>query len=1137
MKKITLLVGLVFLSTSFLLAQTHIPAGNVNGIWNIAGSPYIVDGEIQIIVGDQLTIDPGVDVEFSGHYKFIIYGRLLAEGAAGNTITFTAQTPATGWHGFRFIDTNTNGQDSSKIVYCEIEYGKATGASPDYRGGALYCSNSSDILIQNTSFENNSAVSNGGAVYLYNSDVIFNTVVINNNISTGSGGGLYISNSDPIMTEVIISDNTSTYDGAGISCFNSNPTITSCQIYNNATQWSGGAISCYNNSSPTIDRTTITKNLAYQNGSGIALLYNSDATMVNSIVWNNATNGIYIEPQSNLYATYSDIKDGTGQSYFGTGCINEDPLFADPDNDDFQITWANFPTQDSTKSPCINSGDPNSTPDADGTRADMGALPYLQSGISGTITLQGGTGNILDVEVTAGGVTVNPDINGEYLINLGVGTYSVSATLDGYSADPVNGVVVTAGNVTTDIDITLNEILPGEIVGQVDLEGLGNVTEVLVSAGGESTHPYPVYDSMSGILLYYEYLIELPQGTYDVTATKAGYQDSTITNVVVISGQQNIGNNFLLYLIKYDGWIAGRVTLNGGAGDVTNVEVAVDTSTVNPDATGYYEVLVENGTYEISASLDGYAAVTIGDIEVIANDTTIVDITLLNWDIIPGTQYTMIGYLTCSLDGDYITKTGSNQLAAFGSGGISDCRGVASWQEGDHPLWEGYYPLDGYWYLTMVSNNNSGTDTLSFKVFDTETNTVYDCYEEVVFEDCTINLLDVTAQHEVDQDFSLTPQWNWISLNVHPADTTLSNVLGPLGDDAFQIKNQTQSATYDDMSGTWIGTLDGFSDGVGYLLNMNVAFSPFTVSGYLINPETHFIPLEYDSSAAYNWNWIGYYPNAELTLYDALQSLGNNVIAIKTQSQSAVYVNGLWIGDLTTMIPGVSYKINMGAADTLTYPIATVSKDTPVIPYNYNNPMDWQIVSGADQNMIAMIAFDTIQDQSSLASGIFDEEGNCYGIGTYINKIWYFTIVGDQTRYLHFEAVDLTSGESLSSTETITFENDIILGSTSKPLKISLEPIQHSDTNILLYNNSPNPFHRTTSIRYYLPEKSPVSLEVYNILGQKVSTIVSTSQNAGEYIFSWDGKNDNGNRLSTGIYFYKLTTASSSIVKKMLMIK
>ena len=1140
MKKLMLFISMTFLFTSLLTGQTHIPAGDVSGTWNVAGSPYIIDGEILIISGDQLTIDPGVSVELSGHYKFIIKGRLLAEGALGNTITFSAQTPATGWHGLRFIDTNTNGQDSSKIVYCEIEDGKATGISPDYRGGGIYCSNSSDILIQNSTLSNNSAISNGGAIYLSESDVFIDNVIITDNTASGAGGGIYLYHSDPVLNEVIISNNSATYDGAGINCFNSDPTITWSQIYGNTTQWNGAGISCFNNSAPVIQNSTLSNNLAFMSGSAVAVLYNSDVTLLNSIVWENANNGIYVESASTLTATYSDIMNGTGQSYFGTGCIDEDPLFANPANDDYQITWANFPTQDSTKSPCINTGDPASPPDPDGTRADMGALPFMQSGISGTITLQGGTGNVQNTEVSAGGITVNPDAAGEYLINLAPGTYTVTATLDGYTADPLTGITVNPGQVTTGTDITLNEILPGEIVGQVDLEGLGNVTEVQISAGGVSTNPYPVYDPYSGDLLYYEYILELLQGTYDVKATKAGYQDSTITDVVVVSGQQTTGMNFLLLLIQYDGWISGTITLKDGVGIVSNIEVTSDTITVNPDATGYYEILLENGTYDVTASLDDYTSVTIRDVEVIANDTTTVDITLLNWEVIPGTQYTMTSYVTTSLDGIYLTNTGSNQLAAFGydqaTGTIEECRGIAIWQEDNHPLWEGYYDLEGYWYLTMVSNNNSGTDTLSFKVYDTETDSIYNCYENIIFEDCIISQLDIVAQKEVDQEFSLTSEWNWISFNIHPDDTSINAVLAPLGSNGFQIKNQTQSATYTDPPGTWVGTLAGITDGDGYLLNMSNPLDPFTVSGYLINPETHFLPLAWDSTLAYNWNWMGYYPNAELILYNALASIGNSVIAIKTQSKSAIYDDGTWVGDLLTMQPGVSYKINMGAADTLTYPIAETTK------YNYptspiSNPMGWEVLSGCDKNMIAIIDLINIENPSTISIGIFDESGNCHSIGSHQNDIWYFTIVGNESHILHFEAVNSETGEYLNGNQKINFQNDIILGKFSEPYEISLENTHHSSPIIELYNNQPNPFYLSTSIRYYIPESSHVELAIYNILGQKVKTLISTHQDVGEYALCWNGLDESGTQLSNGIYFYKLTTGASSVVKKMLMVQ
>ena len=89
----------------------------------------------------------------------------------------------------------------------------------------------------------------------------------------------------------------------------------------------------------------------------------------------------------------------------------------------------------------------------------------------------------------------------------------------------------------------------------------------------------------------------------------------------------------------------------------------------------------------------------------------------------------------------------------------------------------------------------------------------------------------------------------------------------------------------------------------------------------------------------------------------------------------------------------------------------------------------------------------------------------------------------------------------------------------------------------MLNINHPNPFYLSTSISYYIPESSHVELSIYNILGQKVKTLISTHQDAGEYALNWNGLDENGTRLSNGIYFYKLTTGASSIVKKMLMVK
>jgi flagellar hook assembly protein FlgD len=88
-----------------------------------------------------------------------------------------------------------------------------------------------------------------------------------------------------------------------------------------------------------------------------------------------------------------------------------------------------------------------------------------------------------------------------------------------------------------------------------------------------------------------------------------------------------------------------------------------------------------------------------------------------------------------------------------------------------------------------------------------------------------------------------------------------------------------------------------------------------------------------------------------------------------------------------------------------------------------------------------------------------------------------------------------------------------------------------------LSNNYPNPFNPSTSISYSVPQSSNVSLVIYNILGKKVRTLLNDSHSAGNYQVIWDGKDDLGNQVSSGMYLYALISGDISIVKKMILLK
>jgi len=89
-----------------------------------------------------------------------------------------------------------------------------------------------------------------------------------------------------------------------------------------------------------------------------------------------------------------------------------------------------------------------------------------------------------------------------------------------------------------------------------------------------------------------------------------------------------------------------------------------------------------------------------------------------------------------------------------------------------------------------------------------------------------------------------------------------------------------------------------------------------------------------------------------------------------------------------------------------------------------------------------------------------------------------------------------------------------------------------------LAQNYPNPFNPSTEIRYQLPERSTVVLTIYNALGEKVKTLAKAQdQPAGSFTLRWDGKNDLGSAVSSGIYFYRLEADSYHFIRKMILIR
>lgn len=161
----------------------------------------------------------------------------------------------------------------------------------------------------------------------------------------------------------------------------------------------------------------------------------------------------------------------------------------------------------------------------------------------------------------------------------------------------------------------------------------------------------------------------------------------------------------------------------------------------------------------------------------------------------------------------------------------------------------------------------------------------------------------------------------------------------------------------------------------------------------------------------------------------------------------------------------------------------------------------------------------------------FDENGNLYGI------------IGESAEIGQLISID-TSNAVGTLIGDIGFQNVISLGySVNGPVNsVKSDDILTHPDNFVLSQNYPNPFNPNTSIKFSIPVDTKVRLTVYNILGQAVNVLVDEELTSGHYSVDWNGTDNTGNIVSSGIYFYEMKASGNKLndftqIRKMVFLK
>ncbi|OYX24796.1 MAG: hypothetical protein B7Z06_08395 [Flavobacteriales bacterium 32-35-8] len=313
-------------------SQTIISGGDVSGLWNLSGSPYIVQGDI--ILNGELIIEPGVEVLFDEGIRFNVFGKLIAEGNKTSRIIF--KNNANFWGGIHFI----NSSEASILKYFEV----AGVRNLVGYGGAISVENSNSTYISHGTVFNNSSENRGGGISLLNLENFTISHILLYENSLYSEDGLY-----------------SLKDGTAIHIASSLVNLLNITAVKNtfSNALSGSASTIYWDS-------------------------NSEVKFTNCIIQNNESTSI---GRSNEYdqfnISYSNINGledliGLRKLVVGEGNYDAPPSFVDYENDNFSLLWNNFPMQ-ASKPREIDGGDPSIHND-DGSISDIGALTFDQMG-------------------------------------------------------------------------------------------------------------------------------------------------------------------------------------------------------------------------------------------------------------------------------------------------------------------------------------------------------------------------------------------------------------------------------------------------------------------------------------------------------------------------------------------------------------------------------------------------------------------------------------------------------------------------------------------------------------------------------------------------------------------------------------
>ncbi|MBI5805985.1 carboxypeptidase regulatory-like domain-containing protein [candidate division TA06 bacterium] len=750
------------------------------------------------------------------------------------------------------------------------------------------------------------------------------------------------------------------------------------------------------------------------------------------------------------------------------------------------------------------------------------AVTTTKGSVSGQVARTLGRGMVENAVVTAyqgptpidSGIT---DGTGRYFVaNLEAGAYdSLVATSTGYLQSAILfNADITAGQDTTGLDFVLTSVNAGLSGYVFRSDSSTAVAGALVFLQGVN------YDStFTDIGGYYSFKSVLTSTTDSLLFSAPGCVAEVIANLN-LQADSAMAVNKVLH--SAGGWLDGRITKSDSLTPVANAIVSVTgpvSASDTTDASGNYSFTgLAAGTYDISITASGYAMQNISGMAVRSDSTTWADASLyqefsssgLVWAVKTKMPNWLFGSASCQLGGKVYVFGGRDyglvKRAAYRYDPSADTLGGTPWAAladmptaryglgcaavGDSIIYViGGYTQDSIALSTIeayIPNDNSWVTGLTGmptpRAFMGVTS-IKDSVYAVGGENNLIAGLDTVEIYLSSSNVWVTkkalfggPAFGRSGAVVTALDSLGVKRIYATGGKKLDGTFLAVNQKYNPVTNTW-GTRTALSSSVSYGAGAAVNDSLYLVGG--------------KNGSGYLSGAYSYSPFSNTWLVNNAYHTGIAQASISSQDSM-----GFWVLGGMTNDGFISDSIYFG------YKPGAIEGNVTI----FGTPVTGVTVTALKGSQ-AKNSEQTKADGSYTLAGL--EPGN-YDVHFFKTGSVDSTIKNIQVKWGR-----ITGG---------------VNGVEGKPIVLE----QYGFKLGLAY---PNPVNNQTTISYQLPAKSNVELSVYNVLGQKIKVLAQGTQNPGWHSVIWNGRDNGGRKVSSGIYLYRLSSGSGSAVKKLVVIR